>query len=396
MKIQSIWLGSWFPKTSIHFQELVNFLENKLVIDALDPQRAKILHKKLTIQHLEIIEEGKIKCIKGISGIYEFRYYEDGLLSVNSTASDYEKSKTGIENFYHQQLVPVLSYLYSLGAKGLEIIRTPGSGKKIYLCAEGITTEKLKELFSKSKYQKIVADELRIFVGDFLTIIEEKKQTTDDVIQHFINYDIFYSEVKKHANALLQTHRFIWDNAEQLIKPGYLKASLLFSVSQQLATYAKDVGNIQSRIEQIQLNIDFRKNVWHQYKPLATRGNLEALSYLFKYLENIFTMTKNNLQNNAEYLSSAYNERQQNLLNRLQFLFLIGVVVAFITLGAFPGAKFIFYDLTGQQIASGDMISFDLKTLLVFGSITIVLTLIILAGWIIMFKKRSIEDTQKK
>lgn len=386
MKIHSIWLGSWFPKTSIHFQELVNFLKNQTVIAGLDSKKAKMLYKTLSPQNLEIVIIDKIKCIQGTSGVYNFRYSEDGLLTVNYPTEDLKEGKAQIEKFYHRQLVPVLSYLYSLGAKGLEIIRTPGSEKKLYLSVENVTSKDLHELFGEKGYGENMIEELRVYTGNEFVIIEKDKRTEDSVVENFINYSIFYNEVKKHADALLQTHRFVWDDAEKLITQSKIKFSQLIAVNQQLSSHAKNVDNIQSRIEQIQLNIDFRKNIWQQYKQYISFGNFEELSYLFKYLQNLFNMTRNFIHTNTDYLTAQYSEIQQKLLNRLQFLFLVGVIVSFITLGAFPGANFTFYDPSGQQIASGVMVSFNFETLLIFGSATIFVTLITIIFWIALFK----------
>jgi hypothetical protein len=387
MKIRSISLGSWFPKTSIHFYELFLFLKNQSAVAGLNPQKIKTLHKTLSPQDLKIITIDKIKCIKGASKNYEFRYFEDGLLVVNGSADDFNKGKEEIVKFYRQQLAPALSYLFSLGAKGLEVIRIPGSEKKLYLYADDINYEDLKKHFGNNEYSESVIGKLHIYTGNFLTIIEKGSQA-DEVIEKFINFSVFYDEVKKHANDLLQTHRFIWDDAEKLIEHNNTKSFQLITISQQLSIHIKNVGNIQSRIEQIQLNIVFRKNIWQYYKQTKSMQDLEELDYLFQYLKNIFVMTKNYLQTNTDVLTSKYNEAQQKLLNRLQFLFLVGVVVAFITLGSFPGANFTFYDISGQKIANGVMVSFNLETLMIFGIATIFITLMIIAGWVALFNKK--------
>jgi hypothetical protein len=138
----------------------------------------------------------------------------------------------------------------------------------------------------------------------------------------------------------------------------------------------------------MRLNIDFRKNVFEESKEYFVLGNLTELEYLFKYLQNLFEMTQNFVKTNVNYLISQYDEKQQKLLNRLQYLFLVGVVVAFITLGAFPGADFAFFDPAGQEIATGTMISFNLRTLLIYGSITVIVTLVISSIWMLLLRGR--------
>lgn len=388
MDVKSISLGSWFPKTSLHFQEFFNFLKDQTVIAGLDKQKAKKLHQDLAPENLEILTIHKLRYIKGTSGPYEFNYFEDGLLIISGPANNLKEDREKIEEFYHKIFTPALGYLFSLGAKGLEIIRTPGSEKKVYLCVDGATEEDLRKLFGQNKYNEIEIEKLRVYAGESLMVIEEDKNTKDSALKKVITYAIFFNEAKKHAGALLQTHRLIWDDAEKLLNDSNTKPSLLFAVSQKLAVHANNVDNIQSRIEQMELNINFRKHFWQQYEQPESLGNLGELDYLFQYLENIFIMTKDFLQTNVNHLTSQYNELHQKLLTRLQFLFLAGVVVSFISLGTFGVWEFDFFNTAGEKIAIGTMPMFDFGDLMIYGSVTIFLTLSITAVWMLLFKRK--------
>jgi hypothetical protein len=394
MKIQSISIGSWFPKTSIHAYELIGFLKQQTVSNGLDPKHAAVLHGNLSPQQVQLVVKDGVKCVQGIAESYEFQYAEDGLLVMRGTDRrvlgevSAQEARDRIQQFYRERFAPVLSYLYSRGAKGLEILRMPGSGKRVFICASNVTAKDLDDLFGSTGYNERVIGKLRAYVGDEFILVEQSKGITQRTIDAFIGNAIFYSEVKKHADALLQIHRSIWDDAEKLVDYRSTKASSLLAINEKLASHAKRVDTIQSRIAQMQLNIDYRKQIMQENKQAMSLGSLGELNHLLKYMQNVFIMTEKYIQTNITGLSARYNEAQQTLLNRLQFLFLIGVVVSFLTLGAFPGANFTFVGPTGELIASGTMVSFDLRTLVVFGLLATLITLLIAAGWTMLLRER--------
>ncbi len=389
MRLCSIIIGSWFPKTSVHFNEFYNFLINKNVIPSLNLDKAKDLHKRLTIKSIHLTNENNIRGLQVFSGVFEFCYYEDGLLTVQLTTADVKRAKKQIEKFYNKVLTPILSYLYSSGAKGMEIIRLPGSEKTIYLLAQNPKKEDAELLYQGQKYTTTKLEGKNVFTSGSQTLIDNS--ISENAKKNLINFLIFYNEAKKHADALLQTHRYIWDDAEKLVSSKSVIASKLIDASEKLSEHAKNVSNIQNRIEQIQLNIDFRKQHLISTSKLITTNYFDEISYLFDYLKNIFLMTEKNLINKINHLNSAYSEQQQRSLNQLQFIFLIGVVVSFITLGAFPSAKLFFYNQLGEPLATADLLSFDFKTLLLYGTITIAATIFISLLWALLFKKTRIK-----
>lgn len=366
MELKKVYIGSWFPKMSLHLEEFRNFLLNGDVIDLLDKKKAVELFKKLNPRSVEFGERAGIKFAQANSGESVFRYFEDGLLVVEKQAVNLKKDLDQIIKFYKNDLSPVLSYLFSKGAKGLEIIRAPGARKPIFVSSLGAGKDDI-DLFFSAQNKKVETvsgyKELSVNYAEELVLIninKDSEQSEEDV-QSLIENIILFNESGRHLRKLLQIHRMVWDKADAIISKSSTKIKDLPKDNEVLTNFSNTVVNILARIEQMKLNLSYRESTFG-------REGLERLRLKFKnrtqdlnYLSSLFEMTGTHLNNNISQLSSIYQEQQQKSLDRLQVLFLTSVVSGFLSLG--------FFD------------SFYISILLKFGGITILATLIVYYFW---------------
>jgi hypothetical protein len=391
MNLKNIYIGSWFPKTVLHLEELFNFLDKEIIADGLSKNTANKLYKKLNLSDIKLqMNNTDFQYLKAQSGSFEFSYFEDGLLIIKKEIINLKDDISKILNFYHNELSPCLAFLYSRGAKGLEIIRSPGSEKMLFITSEE-TNNKEINIFFNSLNKKINSvnnyKEFSIYYTNNIILLNFNKSSQINNYEHFVEYLILNNEIKQHLNKLLQIHRYIWDKADEILAESEVKIKKLPHNNEMLNNFANIVANIKSRINQIKLNFDYREiKLQKNIIPPKLLLEFKNLDQVIDYLKNLFEMTHQHLQNNISRLSTLYQENQQNALNKLQLLFLISVVTGFLTLGAFPGAKLFFYDVNNNLISEGEITSFDIPTLLQFGAITLLTTFIIYYLWNFIFK----------
>lgn len=366
MELKNVYIGSWFPKMSLHLEEFRNFLLNGAVIDLLDKKIALELFKKLNPRAVELGERAGIKFVQANSGESVFRYFEDGLLVVEKQVSDLKKDFDKIIKFYKSDLSPVLSYLFSKGAKGLEIIRAPGARKPFFVSSLGAGQDEIASFFSaQNKKVEVVSSykELSVNYADELVLININKDSghSEEESQSLIENIILFNESGRHLRKLLQTHRVIWDKADVIISKGNTKIKDLPKDSEALTDFSNTVVNILARIEQMKLNLSYRESTFGKKGLERLRLKFKNRNQDLDYLSSLFEMTGTHLNNNISQLSSIYQEQQQKSLNRLQVLFLTSVVSGFLSLG--------FFD------------NFYIFILLKFGGITILITLLIYYFW---------------
>jgi len=394
MKIKNIYIGSWFPKIKLHLDEFTEFLKETKTHPELDKKQAKKLHKKLKPIEIEKnITSKQLAEIKAKSKKdFDYSYYEDGLLLVKTKSKDFRKSRGDLVTFYQDTLTPCLAFIFSRGAKGLEIIRVPKLPKRIFFTTFKANKKSITEFFEKEKEKIDNWQNFKQFDAIFsenLVAINFKKKFTEDEKDEILQEFIFLTEINRHLYWLLQTHRKIWEKAQKILEEEKVQTKDLPNLIENLTIYFRNVVNIISRIDQMNVVLSTRE------KSLKTLDDIKWKNYFenkFKktdleidYMKKLFIMTSKFLRNNINYLSSIYQQASEDSIRKLQFLFLVNVVSSFLVLGTIFGTNVYWYE-QGQLIATGRLESFHVSVLIAFGFLTLLISTIIYYFWNTIYK----------
>ncbi len=394
MKIKNIYIGSWFPKIKLHLDEFKQFLNDATIHPELDKKKAKELFRKLRPQNVytDISAKGLTEIIAENQKGFTYSYYEDGLLLLKGKADNFRTSRGKIVDFYQNTLTPCLAYIFSRGARGLEIIRLPKLPKRIIATTEKANKKSINNFFSK---EKETIDEshkfgsFEVYFAENIILINIKSKLSAGQIDNIVQEITFLTEINRHLYWMLQTHRFVWEEARKILDISYVQTKQLPKYIEKLTIDYKNVTNINSRIDQMGVVLDARKesltninnNKWHDY----FNNKFQKTAMETKYIKKTFIMTSGFLKNNITYLSSLYQEISEEAIRRLQFLFLINVVSSFLVLGTIFGANIYWYQ-QGELIAQGKIDSFNFSVLISFGFLTLLLSSIIYYFWNNIFK----------
>lgn len=341
MRLLHLYLGSWFPKTDLHLEELKNFLEDRSVIEGLDQVQAHTYHDALDPQDISLSATDGAEILDATTQGFHFQYIEDGLLMLSKKVEDAYHDMEQLTQFYHEKLSPALAYIYSTGAKGLEVIRTPGGERTIFLTAEGAKQKEIENFFSDcNKTLDTIEsyDGFTVYADQNFLIVNFTKRISISEREKIVEYVIFFNEVKRHLVKLLQTHRNIWDEAEAMLSKTSIKNNELPYFNKQLTDYANLVANIESRIDQMLVNVEYRERIVNNY-PTSVKQFSSLFSNVLQnmdYMKNLYIMTGRHLENNINNIATIYRENEERSLNKLQLLFLTTVITSFLALRQFP------------------------------------------------------------
>lgn len=395
MKIKNIYLGSWFPSTFLHLEEFYNLVDLQEADPKLNRQRQGQLLRGMSIQDSELdVSPENFEYLKLISGRFVIRYFEDGLLIVSAKASNEGGEEDQIFKFYKNKLSKVLAFIRSRGPRGLEIIRKPGQRKTCFLTCEDVDLVSAKEFFAKRKEKiRVVSQypEFNLYSAGKTVLVEinpEIREQQDFDETHFMEYLIYLTEMKDHLWRLLGRQRDIWDQAEEIIE-GEFRIKDVPKQNTILTDMANEVANIESRLDQMRLNFDYRFGKVVRGEVFSTRfqGDFRNIDQTLSYIWNLYEMTATSLSNNLENQTSFYQDNQRNALNKLQLLFLVSVVAGFIRLGSIGGSRLKIFDTDDIQVFSGIESSFNLSSLIEFGLIAIAVTAGIYYLWNFAFRR---------
>src|SRR3989338_292309 len=116
MKIEKIYLITWLQRTTIHLQEMYDFLRGNFDSLQLNEDTLEQSLKALDISDVLLTEKNDFETLTAKAGAYEFTAVEDGVFSLSTTEPNISTSIPAIEDYYRNHLGPSLAYLFSKGA----------------------------------------------------------------------------------------------------------------------------------------------------------------------------------------------------------------------------------------------------------------------------------------
>jgi hypothetical protein len=228
MKIEKIFIGGWYQRTTLHLSEIYDFLQNAESPLALDKKKLTSLRDNLNIKKLEMrIREFEYIYLQNQNGI-EVTIFEDGLIVLSKDVKKINDDLQVITDFHEHYLSPALNYLFSLGApvpKELANIATVYPYFVLLKRAAPADINRLLRQLGQSKYFEIKKPKFEIYRGDKIYLINNLKEEPHNITR-LINEQIFVREFKIQLHRYLNLHRIIWEKiAAKLLaeKPGHLK-----------------------------------------------------------------------------------------------------------------------------------------------------------------------------
>jgi hypothetical protein len=334
MKVEKIFIGGWFQRTTLHLSEIYDFLKEAESPLDLDPKKLKELHDKVGIEKVELkvddLEYIELHVNKGLV----VKIFEDGLITLanDSKKDGMEEDIQELTDFYEKNLSPAISYIFSLGAP---IPKELANIKTIYpyfVVLNQSTKEDIHSLlgqFNQHKHFEILQSNVEIYRGDKLYIINNLSETLED-IERFIQEQIFIREFKGQLHRYLNLHRIIWEKIADVKEKGQMKGKSIGPFYGKVQSYAKTINLIGARIGQMGSYIGTRDSIAKDDKRLQKFVDIlefkyETLSDTLSYVQDIWSMTENYVNSALELFSSVQARSTESSVNNLTIITSMGV-----------------------------------------------------------------------
>ena len=311
-KIEKIYIGGWFQRTTLHLSEIYDFLKQADSPLKLDKAKLSELRNEMRISSVEM-KLGNLDCVivKSDLGI-EVKIYEDGLIvlcKVNGLSIKNEIQT--LATYYEQKLSPGIRYIFSLGApipKDLANIKTIFP---YFIILDNSPKQDIKELFGQfkqEKYFEILKKEFEIYRGDKLYVINNFSEKLSN-IEDFVEEQVFIREFKSQLHRYLNLHRIIWEKIADVKERGKIKGSEVGLFKDKIESYSKTINLIDGRISQMGTYIRTRESIAKNNAGLANFLDVldfkyETLADTLEYIKDIWNMTKNYVNSALDLFSS--------------------------------------------------------------------------------------------
>jgi len=342
MRIERIYVGGWFQRTTLHLSEIYDFLKEANSPLDLDQKKLTTLRDDLLIDSVELKVDNLEYIVLESSISIEIKIFEDGLI-VLSKLPDKELSKSvfDLTSYYEKKLSPAISYIFSLGAP---IPKELANIKTIYPYFVVLNKAKVKDIkhlleeFSQEKYFEVRKKSFEVYRGNKLYLINNLSEKFSD-IEKFIQEQIFIREFKGQLHRYLNLHRIIWEKIADVKEKGKIRGSEVGKFNDKIESYAKTINLIDARINQMGSYISTRASVLKSDPAMEKFSDVlqfkhETLADTLSYIKDIWGMTGNYVNSALDLFSSIQAKSTEASVTNLTIITSMGVGATLIGLFA--------------------------------------------------------------
>lgn len=378
MKIKKIYVGSWYPRTLFHLNELHKFLSDGTSNLSLDKEKLHKLKKELNPQNVELKQDLGQSLLTAKFEEYNFESHENGLtlLSLKDVSlNNVDKSMAKLSEFAFKNVFASFGYLYSQGAPIPKLFSAMKSVMPYTIITEGMSKEDVI-YFLKKKGQSILKEfknkKIAIYYGETVVIINGDINLAESIVQECIYY---LHDAESQFHRILNMHRFIWEEVSAIKSKKVIKYKDLSTTRDLVMEIESEVVFFKSRIEQLD---NILKAQAARVASLSKSNDPVCFGFLdgFKaliasgaYVRSLWSMTEDYLAGASKLISTVYQESSNKQMNALQFIFIISAVASILALGSVAGFDIIGFLNNGSIRATA--ISFSWKDFFRLGGMAI-------------------------
>ncbi len=390
MHVERMYTGSWFPRTQLHLKEYYQFLTEGTSLLPIDSALLKATRKHLSpkeVHYVGLASEGRFDHVNADIGGLHTVYFEDGLLVAHMEVTRIADDLKRLHRVYDEKMLPALGVLFSIGLPAITSNDPSFADRSTVVITQAATPKAVETFLTAHNDQAhFVAthEEHRVHFADkFIVIVT--KDLDSPLTKRLARSLIFFREFEKRLGHFLNLHRTVWQTVEDIRGKKTLALKELPAYRDLLLDFDRDLSVVVARLGQMEYFLDERKIEIDEFGFTAYFRALEAYRFgkmhtNIKYLSELWDQLHEYLQSSAEIIGLMYQDNLQKSVDVLQFIFLVGAVASVIILGNMSGNRLFFNDVAGKPIATGLMEGFDLQTLLLFGGISILLSIIFFLG----------------
>jgi len=329
----TIYLGSWFQRTSLHLGEIKDFVEGKKTVLGLDKTKTKKLLSGLQIKEYGV-HVGELEYIKAKtkSGII-IKIVEDGLITLSKKDNkDSKKAINQVRDYYEKRLSPALKHLFSLGAPIPKELADIKNVYPFFVVTKKESDNVIGKFFADMKERVTFQESAKSYEltqGDKLYVINSKTEK-DKSVESFIEHSIFMREFRGQMHRYLNIHRIIWERIAEVKERGVIKGRDIGAFKAKIDAYSKSLSMIESRINQMDSYVMTRDSILKQDASLANFKHLlnykyETLDDTLGYLKEIWSMTIRYVNSASDVFKSLQAKANNTSLNNLTIVTSMGV-----------------------------------------------------------------------
>ncbi|MEK7083869.1 MAG: hypothetical protein AAB932_01405 [Patescibacteria group bacterium] len=348
MTLDSLYLATWFQRTTLHLTEMYHFFDHDFLYLKLPKEDLEASFKKLSVKSAEFFELNDFDVVKTeFENGLTFTATDDGVMMLRApVGEDLKKARKYLETFYYEKLGASLSYLFSRGAPLPKQLSTLKEVYPILLVVRDATDDDITRLFAEfdEAYDSFVSSpHFQIFFSDTIHIVRVLKngKRVDEILDDLLRNVVFLREFERQLHMYLNLHRTMWDQTSKIRESNTLRYRDFPALRKKIMDALKTLSFVKARLSQMEdINVARRLLVGDDVKEELTALGLfrfDSVSADQRYIVDLWEMTIDYVKRTLDLLESLFQENTQRELNTLKFFTLIAAITSFFGMNiAFP------------------------------------------------------------
>lgn len=343
MKMDYLYLGTWFQRTSLHLREVYDFLHARKGVVGLDQDKLDAHWRSLDVGNVRLHRETDIDYVKTECAGITVTLSEDGVLLLSLPGGGM-KERRHLEMFYSEKLGPALAYLFSRGAPLPKELTTVKTVYPIIALVHEATAEDVEVFFAAHGDQQLTAartDSIDIVFGQVVEMISVTRVVADSLAASLVPYLIFFREIENQLQRYLDLHRQLWDEVAHIRRSTTLRYQNFPDVRHLMLSFLETLSFVQARLAQIDDMLNARQRlVSPQIKATMRQLGVDRFENLHasqQYTQHLWRMTVDYVHGTMTLLESLFQENTQRELNAIKFMTVVAALTGFFGMNiAFP------------------------------------------------------------
>lgn len=311
MKIDGIYIGGWFQRTTLQLSEIYDFLKYSISELALSKKKLKELRANLDIDdnigityHIDGLEYLTYTTTNGLL----IKIFEDGLITLNKKEvldTELFSDMDALAFYYEEKLSIAINYLFSLGAPVPKELANIKTVYPYFIVLNRCKKGAIDSLIAKTenqKYFEYINENFEVHRGDKYYFINNRNKNAKDV-ERYIEEQIFIREFKGQLHRYLNLHRIIWERIADVKENVSITGKDIIKYSNKIDGYAKTINLIDCRINQMSTYLKTREKLVKDDEKL--KEALDLIGYRYETLGNTLTYIKELWKTTNNYVNSA-------------------------------------------------------------------------------------------
>ncbi len=355
MKIEKIYIGGWFQRTTLQLSEIYDFLREGTSKLNLEKEKLQKLRDNLGLEDIEYSIDGleflQFETHENIT----VKIFEDGLIVLNyKNMKEFSlfKDIEHLRDYYENKLSPAISYLFSLGAPVPKELANIETVYPYFIVLNNESKENIDLLLQKTegqKYFEYQSTNYDVLRGDKYYFINNKKKTIKEV-ERYIEEQIFIREFKAQLHRYLNLHRIIWEKIADVKENARIKGKNIVKLSSKIDGYEKTINLIDARINQMSTYLKTREKIAKGDVELKEALDLigyryETLGNTLAYMQQLWDMTQNYVKSAAALFRDLRQDVTSQSISSLTIVTSMGVGASLIGLFTESAPTFTIFGL---------------------------------------------------